>query len=131
MPDGVKAKCPSSKSALGHRVILFELRDDGLVCFDLLTAPHISVAMATDCLPELFRLRLREPHVLIPLSLRFPVGRVIRGTCQRTPPEQIRELSDHSNLRYGSCAVLTVYAERRAVRAGNSASAHAPDPPFR
>ena len=109
----------------------FELADDGLACFDLLTAPHISVAMATDCLPELFRLRLREPHVLIPLSLRFPVGRVIRGTCQRTPPEQIRELSDHSNLRYGSCAVLTVYAERRAVRAGNSASAHAPDPPFR
>ena len=60
------------------------------------------------------------------MSLRFPVGCVIRGACHWTPPEDIRELSDHSNLRHGSCAVLAVYAVRRAMRAQRSNRRRAP-----
>ena len=45
-----------------------------------LTAPDLSVAVATDRLPELFRLRLHKPRVFILLSVGFPVGRLIMGT---------------------------------------------------
>ncbi|SIT36347.1 hypothetical protein BN2476_90023 [Paraburkholderia piptadeniae] len=80
---------PSSRSALGHGITRFDFPDDGLVHFDPLTASHIPVATTTDCFPEFFRLRLGKPCVFIPLSLRFRVGRVIRGTCHWMPPEQI------------------------------------------
>ncbi|SEJ85458.1 hypothetical protein SAMN05192539_1020142 [Paraburkholderia diazotrophica] len=106
---------PSSRSTPGHRITHFEFPDDGFVQVAPLTASHIPVATTTDCFPELFRLRLGKPRVLIPLRLRFRVGRFIRGTCHWMPPEQIRELSDHSNLRYGSCAVFEVYAVCTAI----------------
>jgi hypothetical protein len=67
-----------------------------------------AVATTTDGLPELFRLRLCKPRVLIPMNLGFPVGRVIRGARHWTPPEDIRELSGHGNPRYGSGAVLAM-----------------------
>lgn len=113
-----RQKCPSSQSALGHGTTRFEFPGDGLARFDSLTASRIPVAAATDCFPKLFRLRLGKPWVFVPL--RFWVGRVIRGACQWTPPEQIRELSGHSNLRYGSCAVLVVYVDPRAMLAVSS-----------
>ena len=54
------------------------------------------------------------------------MGCVIRGACHWTTPEDIRELSDHSNLRHGSCAVIAVYAVRRAMRAQRSNRRRAP-----